>query len=129
MLGRLLSGGEFGQWASFVTPAFFDVMPPKALWQRFKQLASGTRDRDLYARALRERQALLARSSLGVALEGPEAPKGADPSRPGAREGSGAAISAEARAPRVVALYFHQILHGDTTLLDLRQASFSEQHP
>ena len=45
MLGRLLSGGEFGQWASFVTPAFFNVMPSKALWQRFKELAQSARDR------------------------------------------------------------------------------------
>ena len=35
MLGKLLSGGEFGQWASFVTPAFFNVMPTKPLWQRY----------------------------------------------------------------------------------------------
>jgi hypothetical protein len=126
MLGKLLSGGEFGQWASFVTPAFFDVMPTKALWQRGKELVRGTRDRELYARAVRERQALLARSSLSVTLAGPEAGP-----RPAASDANAAspAISAEARAARVVALYFHQILHGDTTLLDLRQASFSEQHP
>jgi len=127
MLGKLLSGGEFGQWASFVTPAFFDVMPTKALWQRFKELVRATRDRELYARVVRERQALLARSSLGVTLEGPEAA----PSRQPASTvgGGGPGISAEARAGRVVALYFHQILHGDTTLLDLRHTSFSEQHP
>lgn len=124
MLGRLLSGGEFGQWASFVTPAFFDVMPTKALWQRFKELVRATRDRELYARVVRERQALLARSSLGVTLE----PTGGGPAL-GGPVASGPVISAEARAPRVVALYFHQILHGDTTLLDLRHTSFSEQHP
>jgi hypothetical protein len=128
MLGKLLSGGEFGQWASFVTPAFFDVMPTKALWHRFKELVRGTRDRELYAQVVRERQALLARSSLGVTLLGPEAPKAARQPE-AAHAGEGLAISAESRAARVVALYFHQILHGDTTLLDLRQASFSDQHP
>jgi hypothetical protein len=152
MLGKLLSGGEFGQWASFVTPAFFEVMPTKALWQRFKELVRATRDRELYARVVRERQALLARSSLSVKLAGPDADAGAASSDAGPTSNpatsdpatsdpatsnpatsnpatSGPAISAEARAARVVALYFHQILHGDTTLLDLRQTSFSGQHP
>lgn len=133
MLGKLLSGGEFGQWASFVTPAFFDVMPTKALWQRFKELVRATRDRELYARVVRERQELLARSSLSVKLAGPDADAGRDPSDAGPATSNpasgGPAISAEARAARVVALYFHQILYGDTTLLDLRQTSFSGQHP
>lgn len=133
MLGKLLSGGEFGQWASFVTPAFFDVMPTKALWQRFKELVRGTRDRELYARAMRERRELLARSSLSVTLASPEAPPGpattGSSSSASSSSASSTAISAEARGARVVALYFHQILHGDTTLLDLRQASFSEHHP
>jgi hypothetical protein len=38
-------------------------------------------------------------------------------------------MAPEARATRVVALYFHQILHGDTTLLDLRHQAFSTRHP
>lgn len=121
MLGRLLSGGEFGQWASFVTPAFFNVMPSKALWQRFKELAQSARDRDLHAAVIRERQALLARSSLEVALIGPGTPPRA--------QAEGAPIPVEERAARVVALYFHQILHGDTTLLDLRHQAFSSQGP
>jgi hypothetical protein len=135
MLGKLLSGSEFGQWASFVTPAFFNVMPTKALWQRFKELARGTRDRDLYARVVRERQALLARSSLGITLEAAGASQGSPPSetraaRPGdASSASPVPISAEARAARVAALYFHQILHGDTSLLDLRPQAFSPEHP
>jgi hypothetical protein len=125
MLGKLLSGGEFGQWASFVTPAFFDVMPSKPLWQRFKGLVQGTRDPKSYAKAVRERQALLARSSLAVTLESPGARHESDLSTAGAD----AAMAPEARAARVVALYFHQVLHGDTTLLDLRYPAFSEQHP
>jgi len=128
MLGKLLSGGEFGQWASFVSPAFFQVMPARALWQRFKELARGTRDRDLYARVVRERQELLARSPLAVTLEGNEA----HPARARHDEPSSASeglLSVETRAARVVALYFHQILHGDTTLLDLRQQAFSDRHP
>jgi hypothetical protein len=124
MLGKLLSGGEFGQWASFVTPAFFNVMPTKPLWQRFKGLVQATRDPKLYARVVRERQALLARSSLAVTLESP----GARPVSDLSSAGADAVMAPEARAARVVALYFHQILHGDATLLDLRHQAFSQQH-
>lgn len=126
MLGRLLSGGEFGQWASFVTPAFFNVMPTKALWQRFKELAGNARDRDLHARVVRERQALLARSSLDITLDGPGSPARAESPR---AESQADPLSDEDRAARVVALYFHQVLHGDTTLLDLRQQAFSSERP
>lgn len=125
MLGKLLRGGEFGQWASFVTPAFFDVMPTRPLWQRFKALAQGTRDPQRYARVVRERQALLARSSLAVVLEG----SAASHAPPLSSAGADAGMAPEARAARVVALYFHQILHGGTTLLDLREQAFSGQHP
>ncbi len=125
MLGKLLRGGEFGQWASFVTPAFFDVMPTRPLWQRFKALAQGTRDTTLYTRVLRERRALLARSSLAVVLEGP----GASHPAPLSSAGANAPMTPEARAARVVALYFHQVLHGGATLLDLRRQAFSDQHP
>jgi hypothetical protein len=123
MFGRLLSGGEFGQWASFVTPAFFNVMPTKPLWRRFKALAHDTRDRGKYADVVRQRQALLARSPLAVTIEGPEARREPEPSSTETR------MTAEARAARVVALYFHQILHGDVTLLDLRHQAFSDHHP
>jgi hypothetical protein len=123
MLGRLLSGGEFGQWASFVTPAFFNVMPTKPLWQRFKGLARDTRDREKYAHVVRQRQALLARSPLAVTLEGAEARREPEPSN------TDTAMTPEARGARVVALYFHQILHGDVTLLDLRHQAFSDHHP
>ena len=132
MLGKLLSGGEFGQWASFVTPAFFNVMPTKALWGRFKELARGTRDRELYARVLRERQGLLGRSSLGITLESSLSSATGSSSaaaRPAEASTSAGPISPEARAARVAALYFHQILHGDTTLLDVRQQAFSSGHP
>lgn len=134
MLGKLLSGSEFGQWASFVTPAFFNVMPTKALWQRFKDLARGTRDRDLNARVVHERQALLGRSSLGITLDAAGAPheratSAASPSEAAGAGSNAALISPEARAARVTALYFHQILHGDATLLDVREQAFTKDHP
>jgi hypothetical protein len=124
MLGRILSGGEFGQWASFVSPAFFNVMPTKPLWQRAKGLARATRDPDRYARAVNARRALLGRSLLTLTLETPATRSSERP--PPAHA---AALSPDARAAQVVELYFHQILHGDTALLDLRQQAFSGAAP
>jgi hypothetical protein len=120
MLGKLFQGGEFGQWASFVSPAFFSVMPTKPLWQRAKGLARATRDPDRYARAVNARRALLARSLLSITLDTP-ATHGANRAHPA--EGP-EALAPEARAAQLVELYFHQLLHGDTTLLDVRQQAF-----
>jgi hypothetical protein len=122
MLGKILSGGDFAQWASFATPAFFSVMPTTPLWRSAKSLARGTRDPDRYARVVAARRALLARSLLTVTLESPAArstPLPVDEAR--------AVLTLEARATQVVELYFHQLLHGDTTLLDLREQAFGTQ--
>lgn len=124
MLGKLLQGGELGQWASFVSPAFFNVMPTKPLWQRAKGLARATRDPDRFARAVNARRALLSRSLLTLTLETP-ATRGSDRPPPA----HAAALAPDARAAQVVELYFHQILHGDTSLLDLRQQAFSGAAP
>ena len=111
MLGKLLEASEFGQWASFVSPAFFDVMPTRALWRRFKALASDARDRELFQQAVAERQSWLARSAVPVSLGSPEARR---PRPDEARPGTPAAAE---RASAVAALYFHQLLHGELTLL------------
>jgi hypothetical protein len=122
MLGKILGGADFGQWASFATPAFFSVMPTRPLWHSARNLARGTRDPDRYARAVRSRRALLARSLLTVTLESPTA-RGAGPHV----EGAHTVLTLEARATQLVELYFHQLLHGDTTLLDVRQQAFAGQ--
>jgi hypothetical protein len=119
VLGKLLQAGEFGQWASFVSPAFFSVMPTRPLWQRAKDLARATRDPDRYTHAVIARRALLARSLLTITLETP-APRGAEEAQPA----GATALAPEARATQLVELYFHQLLHGDTTLLDVRQQAF-----
>ncbi|HEU5208718.1 MAG TPA: hypothetical protein VFU06_04835 [Longimicrobiales bacterium] len=121
-----MQGGEFGQWATFVSPAFFSVMPTKPLWQRAKGLARATRDPDQYARAVDARRALLARSPLSIVLETP-ATRDAVEARSAAPAAAG--LAPEERAAQLVELYFHQLLHGDTTLLDLRQQAFRGTTP
>lgn len=120
MLGKLLGGSEFGQWASFATPAFFDVMPTKALLGRLGTLVSAARDRELFARAIAERRRWLERSQLAIELVAPE--RRPIRGEPGAE--ASVAVGNRERANAVVALYFHQLLHGELTLLDLRQQAF-----
>jgi hypothetical protein len=102
-----------------VSPAFFEVMPTQALWQGFRALARGTRDRELRERAFAERARWLARSRLPLWL----APAGAR--RPSASAANDA--SAADRASAIAALYFHQLLHGELTLLDLRASAFANE--
>lgn len=120
MLGKLLEASEFGQWASFVSPAFFDVMPTRGLWQRFKALAGGARDPELLAQALAERQRWLARSRVPVSIAA------AETRRPRVVDEQLGTSANDGRASAVAALYFHQLLHGDLTLLDLRASAFAD---
>jgi hypothetical protein len=130
MLGKLLAAGDFAQWSSFVTPAFFDVVPAKPLWRRFEDLARASRDREAVERVLSERRELLAQSALAIELEGRGT--GAAPlSRAAGAPAAGPLDpdQAQARAAQVVELYFHQLLHGSASLLDLRRKAFSPGLP
>jgi hypothetical protein len=113
MIGKILASGQLGKLASFVTPAFFDVMPAKALWSRARKLLAGTRDHEAFRHAVAERSGELAKVLPEVQL--------AD----GKRAAPAPAGDSELRASRVVELFFHQLFYGRTTLLDLRAASFT----
>lgn len=115
MIGKILASGQLGKLASFVSPAFFDVMPAKALWKRSRALLAGTRDHEAFRHAVAARSAELAawlpQIELAVGKSGHASPKAPSP--------------AEWRGASVVELYFHQLFHGDTALLDLRYAAFT----
>jgi hypothetical protein len=115
MIGKILASGQLGKLASFVTPAFFDVMPAKALWSRARKLLAGTRDHEAFRHAVAERSASLARVLPEVQLVDGKA----------RNQAVAPAGDNEARASRVVELFFHQLFYGRITLLDLRAQSFS----
>jgi len=117
MIGKILGSGQLGKLASFVSPAFFDVMPAKALWSKARKLFAGTRDREAFRHAVAARAAELAKRQPEVELA---TERGSLP-RPAADT---ATPSAAWRAAQVCELFFHQLFHGGTTLLDLRAASF-----
>ena len=112
MIGRILASGQLGKLASFVTPAFFDVMPAKALWSRARKLLAGTRDHEAFRHAVAERSSELAKLLPEVQM--------AQRPRTAASPGDDGV-----HASRVVELFFHQLFHGRVTLLDLRPGSFT----
>jgi hypothetical protein len=114
MIGKILGSGQLGKLASFVSPAFFDVMPARSLWSRSRALLSGTRDREAFRHAVAARSTELARFLPAIELV-PDGPKSRAP----------VSGSPEARGERVVELYFHQLFHGETVLLDIRGTSFT----
>jgi len=116
MIGKILASGQLGKLASFVSPAFFDVMPAKALWSRGRALVAGTRNHAAFRHAVAERS-----NELSACL--PQIELVAD--RKSASTGPHAAMPPEQRAGIVTELYFHQLFHGKTALLDLRGASFT----
>jgi len=113
MIGKLLRGTEWSQLRDLVSPTFFEVLPAGRLAGQVGELASNYGSRSGFKDARGTRADALAEAGLGVALDddaralAKERPAGADPAR-------------EARGQRLLELYFHQIFHGQTTLLDLR---------
>jgi hypothetical protein len=118
MFGKILGSGQLGKLASFVSPAFFDVMPARALWSRSRQLMAQSRDAALIRRAMQLRAATLATSMPHVHLHMPDeagAPNAGDPQ-----------LNAQ-RAASVVELYFRQLYSDGPTLLDLRASAFTQR--
>ena len=123
MIGKILASGQLGKLASFVSPAFFDVMPAKALWARARGLLAGTRDHEAFRQAAAERAEWLARALPEIELTPSRVPP---PRDRGANVMTGAGTpSPEWRATRVAELFFHQLFHGQVILLDLRGSAFS----
>lgn len=118
MLGKILGSGQLGKLATFVSPAFFDVMPARALFARARQLYGSSRDNAAYQRALEQRAEGLATAMPRLHIVG------ADKASLG--QGTGpAALDPAWRASQITELYFRQLFAPNPTLLDLRAASFT----
>ena len=109
MIGKFLASGQLGKLASFVSPAFFDVMPGRALWSKGKQLLGQSRDREAFRLAVAARSEALARSMPAIAL--------GDVS-------GGEARDVNWQASQVLELFFRQLFDDAPTLLDLRRSAF-----
>jgi hypothetical protein len=115
MLARLLGSTDLKQLASFVSPAFFDVMPAGSLYTRARSLRSASKDPGAMRHAVTRRQASLDRAGLPIQLEA-------------GRTGSSNEHSLDdrRRGELIVELYFHQLWTDDPVLLDLRHEAFAE---
>jgi len=115
MLKRLLDGTDLGQLRAVVSPAFFDVIPARVLWDQGRTLALRYRDEGAYADTLDHRAATLDASDLGVhigVVEDGESEHFDDP---------------KARGEALLRLYFHQLLTEGPALLDLRRHRFAHR--
>jgi hypothetical protein len=114
MFSKLLKSTDLRQLSSFVSPAFFDVLPARKIWGRGRSLMmskSSSEYRDAVAGRARELQAL----PLAVAL----------PGQTGSRDALG--NDQRAHATRLVTLFFQQIYSDVPTLLDLRGESAKDR--
>jgi hypothetical protein len=115
MLANILRNTEWSQLSSFVSPAFFAVLPPRKLYRRSRGLLL-TRDASAYRNALATRQASLPALPLSIALQG----------APSAGEDG---LGAGANPARIVTLFFHQLFGEGDTLLDLRGSALRDETP
>lgn len=121
MFGKILGSGQLGKLASFVSPAFFDVMPMRQLMGRAKKLLTQSRDGALIRQVVTERAAQLERTLPQIRLSAQSEPsQTALPSDEAARS---------ARAALIAELYFRQLFSAGPTLLDLRATSFRNSSP
>ena len=111
MLKRLLKGTDFAQLLDMVSPAFFEVLPPKELWRQGRELKARYKSQQIYMATLSDRASRLERADIGVrigSVAGGE-PEITDP---------------KGRGQALLRLYFHQVLDGGPALLDVRSERF-----
>ena len=108
MLSKLVGWAEWKDVKELLSPQFFAVMPPRKIASLIKEMYGNFRNEDLFARAAGEAEELCRRFGLDILIA--DEP-GVDP--------------APSVGDLVLRLYFGQLFHGSTTLIDLRTARFS----
>lgn len=122
MLGKILGSGQLGKLATFVSPAFFDVMPARALWSRGKTLLADSRNTPKLRQVMTRRAETLAVTMPELRLSMP-----VHPDHPTASAAGAQAINTW-RAALIAELYFRQLFLDEPnapTLLDLRATAFT----
>ncbi|MEY4579983.1 MAG: hypothetical protein RL701_4686 [Pseudomonadota bacterium] len=117
MFGKILGSGQLGKLASFVSPAFFDVLPARQLFRRAKQLVGQSRDPALFRKVVSERAALLEATMPQISLSTQTSAASSGLLNDGPVTGW--------RSAQIAELYFRQLYSDSPTLLDLRAAAFS----
>ena len=116
MLWTMIKRTEWRPFLDLLSPSFFRVVPAGALFTELRHLAALYRRSEDFERAVAHRSSSLERAGMPIRIiAGGDAVV------------SAAARNAGARGQRVLELYFHQVFSDGLTLLDLRQARFSEE--
>jgi hypothetical protein len=114
MFSKLLKSADLRQLSSFVSPAFFDVLPARKIWSRGRALMI-SKSSNAYRDAVMARARSLQALPLAVALPGQQA----------TRDSLGDDV--KAHATRLVTLFFEQLYSDTPTLIDLRGPSARDQ--
>ncbi len=123
LLARTLRDAEWKPLLDFVTPAFFEVMPARALLGQGRELVGNARDRERFRAVTERSQRALDARGVAVRLE-------PDEDAEGPRElAEQPEAERRARGQRVLEIYFAQLLGSEVALLDLRADRFAGDGP
>jgi hypothetical protein len=114
MFSKLLKSADLRQLSSFVSPAFFDVLPARKIWSRGRALMI-SKSSPAYREAVAARARSLQALPLAVALPGQQAAPDA------------LGEDQRAHATRLLTLFFEQIYSDTPTLVDLRADNARDQ--
>ncbi len=114
MIDSILGKGDWADLKDFLTPTVFDVLPARAVQRQVTELLGGR---------LRPAEVKRARERLGV--EGIRVAD--DRARVAERVEQLDEAARARRGQRVITLYFHQLVHHDVALLDLRADRFLQE--
>ena len=105
-----LSIGDLRRLKDFVSPSFFEVLPPRTLWNEGRRLLASRRDREGFARVIAQLQQVATGEPVGVTfVDSLDIPDAGDPTR---------------RGEALLRLCFAQLAHLSVAALDLRHDHF-----
>lgn len=119
LIGRAAKGTPWSHFLDYASPAFFEVMPARALFAQGKEFVANASSSERFAAVREQVSQSLRQREVDVEL-----------SSPGNRD-PGASLSTLAESTRremghrILEIYFIQLLAGEHSILDLRSESFS----
>ena len=118
MLTQILRGTDWVKLGDYLSPAFFDTVSPLALAKQVGNLSRSYVTRRGFADACVGTQAILTDAKMPVCI------RGASTDAPLC---TSAGLPPEKIGELLLEIYFRQIFHASTALLDFRSTSFSVQ--
>jgi len=118
LFGSLLRGTDWSQVTEYLSPVFFQIVPPLAMAGQLSTLAADFVNAPKFARLCTELGPRLTQAGLPPPAPSFTGHAAAPPAL--------SAASAKARGELLLKLYFWQLLNTTTVILNLRAAAFSD---